>query len=269
MHTCGDNNIINYENVIGSGTHGIVYGTFINPNIVAKVFNIRECDTIKNKEVAIHEYVHEMFHKYNNILDNDILNIVDIPNVYGFKYIPNSYNAQCCMYYMDKLASTDEYLIQLSFNYDRDYDQVLSSGRYMGIDTIKQYLSDDDVLLLVKAMGSMMALIHYGMNLDGYDIEFVFGGDYKLYIIDYDKVNKYTNLYPYIIKRKLTENDYDEKNIRNDNDVARLLASTIHYYPHPDYPEYTIWKENYINVAEKFNKQQLATKVLTYFESYF
>lgn len=269
MNTCGDDTIINYNDVIGSGTHGTVYGTYLNPNVAAKVFNIRECNSIKNAEVAMHEYVHEMYNRLNNVLDEDVANVIAIPNVYGFKYIPNSYDARCCMYYMDKLTFNDGYLIQLSFNYDRDYDQILSSGRYMGINTIKMFLSDDDVLLLVKAMGNMMSLIHYGMNLDGYDVEFVLTNDYKMYIIDYDKVNKYTTNYPYTLKRKLTENDYDEKNIRNENDVARLLASTIHYYPLPDYPEYDLWKDSYLSIANKFNKLSLAQKVIAYFESYF
>lgn len=269
IRVCGNEDIINYNEIYGSGTHGTVYGTYLNENIVAKIFNIRHCEEAKKGEVAIHEYVYYMFEKLKNKLDTHVAELLSIPNVYGFKYLPNSFDPQCCMYYMDKLQPINNNLIQLSFNYDRDYDEVLSSGRYVGIDTLSNLLSYDEVIDMIEAMGSMMALMHYGMDIDGYDVEFVLTNDHKIYVIDYDKVNFINYKYPYIIKRKLTENDYDTKEIKDDNSLARLLASSIHYYPHPDYIEYNIWKTNYLNVARVFNKGAMAEKVLYWFEKSF
>lgn len=210
--------------------------------------------------------------KYKSYLEDGIKNLLKVPYVYGFKYLPNSINHRCCLYYMDKIVS-DYVLLQLSFSYDRNYDDTLSSGRYVGIDTLLSFgFGYGDINKINRTIATMMGLFHYGMNLDAYDVEFVLAikdGNYKVYVIDYDKVNSFDYNFPYVIRRKLTESDYEEKRINDENGLIRLLASSIHYYPHPDYPEYDEWKETYINTARMFDKELLATKVMHQFERYF
>ncbi len=255
---CGANHIINYNKVLGSGTHGIVYESLINSNIAVKVYPFQYCKTIKEGEFAIQEMANQQLQQFNYL--------VKIPEVYGFKYLPNSVNPKCCMYYMDKLKPINNYIIQLSFNYDRNYSQVLPSGYYVGIDTLKGL--GYNISMINKSIASMMALFHYGLKIDAFDVEFVLTQD-GIYAIDYDKVNYYNEDYEYSIKRKLTESDYDQLNIRGEKDVVRLLATSIMYCPHIDYPEYQEWKETYIHTASKLNKQILAQNVMKRYEMYF
>lgn len=269
---CGENNIINYKDFIGSGTHGFVYGSFINKNIAIKLYKSTHCNQIQNNEYTIQEIVYDYFKTNLHIVPTELQCLIKLPYVYGFKYLPNSINHTCCMYYMDRLLPLNDYIIQLSFNYDRDYDDILSSGRYVGIDTLLKFgFESYDISLINRCMATMMALFHFGLKMDAYDIEFVLiknDSCYQIAAIDYDKVNYYEEKYPYNIRRKLTENDYDDRLISNQNDLIKLLATTIIYCPNKNYIEYIEWKETYIQMAKYYKKNKLATLIMNQYEKY-
>jgi hypothetical protein len=257
-HLCGRADIINYDACLGSGTHGVVYESLLNPTIAVKVFKENECEDVKNKEYVVQEVLYNSLQKYLHVFDKDLQEIIMVPNIYGFMYLPDTINKQCCMYYMDKLEPIKGHLIQLSFNYSRDYDQILSSGRYVGIDSLKTL--GIDISLVNRAMASMMALCHFKLNMDAFDVEFV---------LCKHNVNYFTTNYPFVLKRKLTEQDVDIITIKNDCDLARVIALTIHYCPHIAYEEYQEWKDTYLHMANKFGQLCLAQQVIKQFECYF
>jgi len=261
---CGGDDIINYNDFIGSGTHGSVYGSYLSSMIAVKIFNIQNCDDVKRGEFAFQETSRLHVMKYQHLFDDDV--IINIPKVYGFKYLPTTHNPKCCMYFMDRLIN----IVQLAFNYDRLYDETLSSGRYVGIDTLKLMgYTDKDISMMNRSIASCMSILHYGMKIDAYDVEFVLDQQNKINAIDYDKVNYYHENYPYIIKRKLAENQYENCRITNQHQLSRFLAKAIMYCPHIDYKEYEEWKNTYIHIATHFNKQHLAEHVMTQYEYYF
>ncbi|HSW76482.1 MAG TPA: hypothetical protein VLG50_05530 [Candidatus Saccharimonadales bacterium] len=271
MKFCGGDDIVDYNLLLGEGTHGVVYGSLISPTIAVKLFNLKHCHDIKSGEYAMHEYVHDQFEKFKNHIDKNLVDYVFVPQVYGFKYLPNSQNPSCCMYYMDQLKPLYNHIIQLSFNYPRDANMILSSGQYVGIDTLKSFgFNNQDVSMINRSIASMMALFHYAMKIDAYDIEYVLarhGHAHGVYAIDYDKVNVYQN--DTTIVRKLTENDTETRVIKNELDLSRLLSTSIHYCPHILYPEYQEWKWTYIDMAKKFKHEKLAQLVMEQYEKYF
>ena len=287
---CSNTSIIDYNNILGSGTHGIVYGSNISSNIAVKVFPtsimnlptcygksqlISSCDVIRNGEYSYQEIAREYLHNAIPYLDSDIKTIIDIPEVYGFKFLPNAAEAKCCSYLMKRLMPlSNTTAIQLTFNYERDHDTILPSGRYVGIDTLKSFgLTNTDISKINRAIASIFAVLHYGMKTDAYDIEFVLvqpitpEESYGVYAIDFDKFSIYKETYPYCISRKLTETNYDHRQINNENHMIRLLATTIGYCPAITYPEYSEWKETYIKIAGLYGHSELATKVLMVYES--
>lgn len=286
--TCNNMTIVNYNNLLGSGTHGIVYGSNISENIAVKIFpssivnipvcygksqSLNSCDVIRNGEYSYQEIAREHLHNAIPYLDSDIKTIIDIPEVYGFKFLPTVTNAKCCSYLMKRLKPLlNNNIIQLTFNYERDHDSILPSGRYVGIDTLKRIgLSNLDISKINRAIASIFAVLHYGMKTDAYDIEFVLASNqeevYGVYAIDFDKFSMYSETYPYCISRKLTETNYDHRQINNQTHLIRLLSTTIGYCPHITYPEYLEWKETYIKTASLYHCSELATKVLTSYES--
>ena len=287
---CGDTSVIDYDNIIGSGTHGTVYGSYISNNIAVKVFPITKinkptcygvqqsfnsCDVIRNGEYSYQETAREYLNDSKSVIDADIVNIVDIPDVYGFKFLPTASQAKCCSYLMKRLHPIGQHLIQLSFNYERDHDSILSSGRYVGIDTFKQLgFSEYDFSKVNRSIATVFAVLHYGMKTDAYDIEFILAangnkedGQYIVYALDFDKFSSYNESYPYCVSRKLTESDYDHRTISDETRLARLLATTINYCPDPSYPEYIEWKDTYIRIATLYNRNNLAIQVLKIHES--
>ena len=287
---CGDTSVIDYDTIIGSGTHGTVYGSHISDNIAVKVFPIAKiniptcygvqqsynsCDIIRNGEYSYQETARQYLNESKSFIDEDIVSIIDIPDVYGFKFLPTAIQAKCCSYLMKRLKPIGQHLIQLTFNYERDHDSILSSGRYVGIDTFKQLgFSDSDFSKVNRSIATIFAVLHYRMKTDAYDIEFILAANdgkeeeqYTVYALDFDKFTTYNESYPYCVSRKLTESDYDHREISDENRLARLLATTINYCPHPTYPEYIEWKDTYIRIAKLYNRDNLAIKVLKIHES--
>ena len=287
---CQAGNLIDYNNPIGSGTHGTVYASFLSNEIAVKVFPIKtshvptcfgvkqtnSCDIIRTGEYAYQETARETINQSKAFFDKDIIGIIDVPDVYGFKFLPNSNQAQCCSYLMKRLyplETLENHLIQLTFNYDRNYNTVLSSGQYVGIDTLKSMgFSEYEISRINRAIASMTAALHYGMKTDAFDIEFILAApidsndEYGVYAIDFDKFSYYNETFPYCLSRKLTESDYDHRSITDENKLVRLLTTSIIYCPRPDYPEYIEWKNTYIKIATFYGRGDLANKVTSLYE---
>lgn len=295
-----DDPTIDFTKKLGSGTHGIIYQSKISPDIVVKVVpyttnipiktcfgnkpltkQMTSCDIIKNFEFSTQERASEALiqAKKRNIIHEDLKDLIDIPKVYGYKFIPNSSNPQYCSYLMDRLKFLHQKgLIQLSFNYDRKHFSIEPSGVYMGLDTLREFLhqiikDDVDTIILdiVEVISSTYAIFHYGMKSDAYDVEFVLSlnKDDKLtvYAIDYDKFSNISVNYPYCIARKLTETDYDIRNISNDNQLARTLQTSLGYSPLFGDPEYQVWEEAYLDTASFYGMKLIAEKVVEFYRS--
>lgn len=101
---------------------------------------------------------------------------------------------------------------------------------------------------LAEKAAQLISIVQFGSQQTAADTEMVLGftgGDncYKLYLLDFDKSNRWT-----------TENDY----------VVKQLAKVISdkdYYPIDDIERYDIFWDTYIKTAESYGYENMARKV--------
>lgn len=274
---------------IGEGTHGVVYVSSYSPDIAIKVFkNIKiskqTCQSvddgisITNKIVDLcdgNEYlIHEKIEKsMKSLRKNEKNDFIYIPQTYGFK----NFDENNCSYSMERLSPIQgEQLCHLSFNQPLDYYSINKHGIFMGIETIKKeldyFITEEILMEIVKALATMLSHIHYFHMMDGFDAEFVLALNSKkevvVAVIDFDKVSTYKlDGYPYCISRKMTEENYDHRNIKSVQGVVKLLATSIMYAPLPSMnPYYSEWRRSYIEYAKKVDKFDLAIMVVEKYE---
>lgn len=289
---------IQLDQVLGAGTHGIVYQSMLNERSAVKVvkndrISVPECSlnqtarrnsipicNLIDKEYQAQEIIHDELKKHrDNFPGGELLRV---PKIYGFAFSPSLEDPQYCSYLMEKVPRLEGLpgLLQIPLGYRRDYYTEDRSGVYMGIDKLREFLALP-VEEVVMAMASFHAFLHYGLFCDGYDTEYIISsnanGELQLFVIDFDKVNFWGGKYKKLsdpnnkqcILRKFTEQDYEPKPISNERDIIRVLATSFSYDPRPDYPEYELWKNTYLDVAAYFGQRELAEKVLNVRAQYF
>lgn len=192
-----------------------------------------------------------------------------IPKVYKI-------DMENCYYIMDKIKPIKienyENILQLVFNYDLDYFENRNIGILVGINKFKQILKylrflniDEFIENIVILIAKSFAYIHYICNYDAYDIEFIFGkssitDEYCIGIIDFDKFSKIYFEFPYILKRKIAERQYDTIHITNDKELSKILASSLGYLPVSyDKHLFLLFAKTYILSS---NKSSLAYEVI-------
>ena len=282
---------VDLSQVLGCGTHGTVYQSTLNPNLAVKVVTnttlmVPQCPSEKKIQIDVckligaeyqaQEIIFDALEKYRFQLPGGEL--LRIPQVHGFSFSPSTYSAKYCSYLMEKIPKFENMnkLIQIPLGYDRTYQEENSSGIYMGIETLLEFLKlpAGSEVKIVQAMASLHALFHFGIGCDGYDVEYVVSknseNELQIYAFDFDKVSFYTGPYKQLsdpennncVMRKLTEDNYEQRSIQNERDIVKFLATSFSYDPCPNYPEYPIWKETYLAVAELFGQKDQAERVL-------
>jgi hypothetical protein len=288
------------NNILGAGTHGTIYDSSLydidHGPLVSKVvknhpikrtscndsnlamLQTTTCQLVFTKEYSAQEVIHDELENHKQYFDEDVANILKVPFIRSMSYAPTTLNPQWCSYMMEKLVPIENVgaLIQLAYYEDRTYEEKNHTGLYLGADNLIKMFGQEFSNLFVKAMASVHAFLHYGIFCDGYDIEYVLSeknGYIYVSVLDFDKVSFYSGKYrshfnpdENCIARKLTEQDYQVYNINTEQQIVRLLATSLTYDPSPRYTEYELWRQTYIDVATRINPnaRDLAIKVLEF-----
>jgi len=277
---CQNDDYVNYNKYIGNGTHGYVYERQGYPELAIKIFSNENglCIDINENEYGIHEYVSTKLELELQEHFQTYVDIIHSPKVYGFKYLPNAYDARCCSYEMERIFSLPKFdrLIQLTPSFSQDYKESMSQGCYVGLkvlfDILKSVNHSHLYSKLIYGIGLVYGILHFKLGLDANDIEFVLGknkeGDIKMFVIDFDKVNKLPTQFPSTLRVKLTEEDYDIKSFSSSDNMYRYLASTLHLFPSLETDEFKLAIEGYKTAARSYNGLTVADKVIEYYYDY-
>jgi len=230
---------------IGRGAAGTVYKDIEQSDIVFKVSSKDNVcrDWLKEKKI------------YNKIqdfnIDSELCKIVKLKDFSLFD------KKNKCVLVLNKvnnpIDSNLNYTIHPLFGENTYNSYSKGRGRYMGIQQLMEYglFNNENIKEYIAELGTIIGKLHYVVKNDGFDLEIFVGRDekdntIKLYIADFDLSNMIEN--------------YDQKTISN----LEWSLSSIAYFPYPDeQPElYEIFKNSYLDIATKENKQIIAEKVL-------
>jgi hypothetical protein len=223
------------SNIIGQGTHGTIYNLKNDNTLVAKVFQNRKracavslctkiqannceiCDEL-NYEYIIQNIINSCFKDYD-------LNII-VPNAYKFEKV-----GTLCYYIMDKIFYLEDKILFINMT-DSDTIKKTNIGNEIGYEIACNYL-DLSPQKLAYEIGSMFSLLHFKLNLDGYDCELIIGQNKintekpQLYFIDFDKVSCFEFKAPQILYRKISEETIEEKQILTAKKLANFLFQSF------------------------------------------
>jgi len=213
---------------INSGTHGIIYNIKNDETKVAKVFQNRP---VNKQQKSLCSKLVEQFntscdeldyeYKIQNIIRDYMVNYttnpyISVPATYEFNADKDK-----CMYVMDKIVFPSPETIFLNMTDEKAVSNYRMISSQLGI-------SPNDLAYLV---GEIFSILHFKLNLDGYDCELILGknemGEFHLYFIDFDKVSCFTFDFPQLLYRKIDESKYDEKDIQNSKRLANFLFGSF------------------------------------------
>lgn len=218
--------------LLASGTHGHIYETedhqvikqFLNykythPSLCNRVKPSIEsrCDEV-DYEFKVQQIIQQMFDREEFL--------IKVPNSSLFRLTELG---KKCEYKMDRIYPVDDYLLYV--------DMTFPEGQREGQNSISKTYGFMDIATLLQmspyelafTIGEMFSLLHFTLNLDGYDCELLVGktNDMGLYLIDFDKVSCFTYELGQTLIRKITESDYTERVISNYTQLARFLFGSL------------------------------------------
>lgn len=284
---CQNVDYINYQKSLGYGTHGEVFERQDYPELAVKIFPNHSglCKIVNQSEYAIHELIsNQLKSELSNFLSLSlslpllITDLINIPKVYGFKYLPNVYDPRCCSYEMERIFNVPggdfKQMIQISPSFPLDYQASMSQGYYVGLDVLFEILNDLNHTHLyhelIYGIGLVYGIFHFKLNLDANDIEFVLGanknGQIQMFVIDFDKVNRLPTQFPSSLRVKLTESDYDDRVFKEPKQLYRYLATTLHLLPPLTTEEFQIAIQGYQNAAKFYHQENTANLILEFYK---
>ena len=230
---------------IGRGAAGIVY---VNKHIFDKVFKVSMKDNICRQW----ESEYKIYQKLNKFdIDTKLCKIIKMVNYTKMKdrcimELTRAFNPRGLNHY---------YTIHPQFQYEDFIHIYKSRGHFLGVkNLIKEGIfTDKNISLYVKNIAIVLARLHYKVKNDGYDIELFISKkpneNTVIYIADFDLSRFY--------------------DVINEETLSRLswCLESVPYFPNKG-PLYSIFSENYINEASKYNMKNTALKVLKEFTKY-
>jgi hypothetical protein len=232
---------------IGKGGGGVVYVDFTQPNVVFKVSNKNNTCREWNKEKRLYDKINT----YS--LDTEKCKLV---KMISFENIENKCVLELSRV-INPLDSHANYTIHPQFGKSNFSYVFHGRGLFLG----NQELLDKNIIpgnleLYIQDLAICMARLHYLAQNDGYDIEIFIGKhddttENKLFIADFD-LSEMIEVY-------------------NDYSIDRILWSlcAIPYFPIPPTKEFQVFQENYINEAQKHNKEQIAKTIMSKYVEYY
>ncbi len=205
---------------INSGSHGIIYSIKDDPTKVAKVFlnkKIVKPSLCKKIMDTLNTSCNELDYEFKiqqliyDFIGDVIFNpYIKIPMTYEF-----TQNSQSCMYLMDKIYY--DKVVTLNMIQKKNYTYVSSQLN----------ITPSDLALLI---GELFSILHFKLNLDGYDCEMILGqhkSGSSLYFIDFDKVSCFDFEVPQTLYRKYDEGQPELKELVTEKKLANFLIESF------------------------------------------
>ncbi len=125
-------------------------------------------------------------------------------------------------------------------------------GEFIGLNEVKEYLSDEDLEVACHELGLLMGLIHHVGKNDAYDVELYLGKEPgkkkpRFYLADFDLSNK-------VKKSAAHGNEYDSGTL----DRMTWSMDAVPYFPYPATPKFF---EPFKRGYAKISGQELADKI--------
>lgn len=222
--------------LLTSGTHGHIYEKeghqvvkqFLNkdyhhPSLCKRVKGSIEtlCDEV-DYEFQVHQLIQDLFESQTFL--------VKVPKASSFRLIELD-KKPMREYAMDRIYPLDDYLLYVDMTFPEGIREAQNSiSRTMGYMNIAEMLQMTPEEL-ARAVGEMFSLLHFKLNVDGYDCELLVGkngkDDMGIYWIDFDKVSCFTYELGQTLIRKTSESDYEPRTITSYTRLARFLFGAL------------------------------------------
>ena len=218
--------------LIAQGTHGKIYSVKDNPSLILKQFDNRMnhspslCKRIMEEintscqlvqyEYKLQELVHDLFLEYKST--------ISVPKPSHFTSTPSA-----CQYAMERIFPLEDELLFVDMVDESSEHRMDASSKQVGYAIISQKMNIEPTELAMK-IGEMFSLLHFVLNVDGYDCELILGkkGDTPtLYFIDFDKVSCFNFELPCTVQRKISEDAYEEKHLTTYKKLASFLFGSF------------------------------------------
>lgn len=254
-----------FDELLGKGGTGEVWGSS-NSNIAIKCGESQnQCKKIK-KEFKIQKKLHNKITEYNETLLERI--IILKPT----RIIKNEEENICAME-LPRLYPINEernknLITQLRLG-KKNLDQVeqldgeIIKGHAIGLEQTKKIVSNypkinppkTNIELLFSDIGTLLGILHFKSKLDGLDVELVIvkknlnDNNYRVALIDFGMCNDLSKYFSANKTNKIIKKV-----------VKALIVEQI--FPNPTTKEFSIFMEEYINVAKTEGLEILAKKII-------
>jgi hypothetical protein len=210
-------------NILGQGTHGTISTDETDLSSVIKTFtNISKCKGLQNEYLIQTELT-------SDFILNDINIIVPQSCCYNI-------TERICSYKMTRIYPFPNYTYYLipnlaENNIDKNFGHSTIGYEVGIIPLINKYKINIEEC--VFKIGKMFSYLHYVKMLDGYDCEIIIGSLYEnqgipnIFLIDFDKIQKFIFELNITVYRKIDEQTIDEKTLTNAPKFARFLFSAL------------------------------------------
>ncbi|KKP24362.1 MAG: hypothetical protein SZ59_C0002G0208 [candidate division TM6 bacterium GW2011_GWF2_28_16] len=259
---------IRFDQLLGRGGSGTVFGSSDNCNIAIKSGeSSRQCEII-TKEFNIQQDIYSAIEKYNKELFNRILVLKPNKLIYTAKDIcamemPRLYpiKEELNKNLITQLKTGEQDLDQIEQTEDKDIVSGHSIGLVQITDIINKYskinANKTNLEQLYEDLGTFLGILHYKVKLDGLDLEICLirendlAENYKLAFLDFGLCNN------------IFYNSKKNKNLAKENIIKAMLVDKR--YPNPTEPYFKNFKKEYIAVAKSANLKSFAQDIIKTF----
>ena len=174
---------INWNNLVGSGTYGLILGTIVEPDKwVVKVADKTTSCTTMNHEKNLHQSAIEALHRFK--VENGNIPIF-CPGILKFAHID-----KCCWYYMQKIYKPPDFskLIHTTIEDADPEEPRTTQEKWSGIfpspgdlnELIRDFTRNNKSYLgsienVARLNGTIFGILHYLSKQTGQDIEITLG----------------------------------------------------------------------------------------------
>jgi len=241
---------IDWDNVIGQGTYGIILGTIIEDNWVVKIANKKGSCTSMDHEHKLHESAFNALARVNETLDLPII----CPQIRDFKHIES-----CCWYYMSRIFNPPDFTkLVHCLIYGDDKTSVKWSGVFPSVDDLSVEIEQfketnkidpriNDINDIAYCNGVIFGLLHYGSRQTAQDIEIVLGKD---------KSKGKVSMFFYDFDKSASIEEFD------DNMIKTLTTSMSGSYSNFLDPVGERFKQGYMDSATIFGFEEYSNRVI-------
>lgn len=258
---------IRFDQLLGRGGSGTVFGSSDNCNIAIKSGeSSRQCEII-TREFNVQQDIYSAIEKYNKELFNRILVLkpnklictakdicaMEMPRLYPIKEELNKLITQ--------LKIGEPYLDQVEQTEDKDIVSGHSIGLAQITEIVNKYnkinANTTNLEQLHQDLGTFLGILHYKVKLDGLDLEICLvrendlAENYKLAFLDFGLCNN------------IFYNSKKNKVLAKENIIKAMLVDKR--YPNPTNSYFINFKKEYINVAKSENLKAFAKDIIDTF----